>query len=123
MIEVVSGIVVKEGARGHFELAYGPGGAVSELYAEAPGYRGTTLLRDTGDPRRYLAVDLWETRAHREQAEDELAPEVAHLRAAMAEWIESRTELGVYRVLAEGTVRPRSRGRRAGTWSPHRRRG
>ena len=46
MVEIVWEFVVKEEARGQFELAYGPGGAWSKLFARCPGFRGTTLLRD-----------------------------------------------------------------------------
>jgi hypothetical protein len=113
MIEIVWEFVVKEEARGQFELAYGPGGAWSKLFARYPGFRGTTLLRDTKIPRRYLTIDLWETGAQREQALSERKAEYSDLEAAFGEWTESRTELGIFSVLAEATVRPRSRaGRR-----------
>jgi hypothetical protein len=36
MIEIVWEFVVKEEARGQFELAYGPGGAWSKLFARWP---------------------------------------------------------------------------------------
>jgi heme-degrading monooxygenase HmoA len=42
-----------------FERHYGPDGAWVALFREAPGYVGTTLLRDRRDPRRYLAIDRW----------------------------------------------------------------
>jgi hypothetical protein len=113
MVEIVWEFVVKEEARGRFELAYGPGGAWSELFARCLGFRGTTLLRDTKDPRRYLAIDLWDTEAHREQALAERQAEYSELKAAFAGWTESRTEMGVFRVLAEATVRPRGRARRS----------
>jgi heme-degrading monooxygenase HmoA len=111
MIEIVCEFVVKEEARGQFELAYGPGGAWSKLCAEAPGFRGTTLLRDTENPRRYLAIDLWDTEAHRERMLAEHAAEVASLEAAFDGWTESRAELGTFRVMAEATVRPRGKAR------------
>jgi heme-degrading monooxygenase HmoA len=107
MIEVVCAFVVNEEARGQFELAYGPGGAWSELFAGAPGFRGTTLLRDTKDPRRYLTIDLWDTEAQRERALAEREAEYASLDAAFEDWTESRAELGTFRVQAEATVRPR----------------
>lgn len=111
MIEIVCEFVVKEEARGQFELAYGPGGAWSKLCTGAPGFRGTTLLRDTENPRRYLAIDLWDTEAHREQMLAEREAEVASLEAAFDDWTESRAELGTFRVMAEATVRPRGKTR------------
>jgi hypothetical protein len=109
MIEFVWEFVVKEEARGQFELAYGPGGAWSKLFARCPGFRGTTLLRDTKNPRRYLAIDFWDTLAQREQMLAERKAEYSSLEASFGDWTESKTEVGTFRVLAEATVRPRSR--------------
>ena len=111
MIEIVQEFVVKEEARGQFELAYGPGGAWSNLFDRCPGFRGTTLLRDTEDPRRYLAIELWDTAAQREQTLAERKDEYAILEASFADWAESQTEVGTFRVVAEATVRPRGRAR------------
>src|SRR3990170_7985672 len=85
MIEIVWEYVVKDEARGQFELAYGPGGAWSKLFARYPGYRGTTLLRDTKNPRRYLTIDFWETGAQREQMLAERKAEYANLDAAFGD--------------------------------------
>jgi len=113
MVEIVWEFVVKEEARGQFELAYGPGGAWSKLFARCPGFRGTTLLRDTKNPRRYLMIDLWESGALREQALAERKAEYSDLEAAFGEWIESKTEVGIFTVRAEATVRPRGRAGRS----------
>jgi heme-degrading monooxygenase HmoA len=106
MVEIVWEFVVKEESRGRFELAYGPGGAWSKLFARCPGFRGITLLRDTKDPRRYLAFDLWDTAAQREQALAEREAEYSGLDASLGDWTESRTEVGTFSMLAEATVRP-----------------
>jgi heme-degrading monooxygenase HmoA len=98
MVEIIWEFVVKEEARGQFELAYGPGGAWSKLFARSPVFRGTTLLRDTKNPGRYLAIDFWETEAQREQVLAERKAEYSNLDAAFANWTESRTEVGVFRV-------------------------
>jgi heme-degrading monooxygenase HmoA len=109
MIEIVWEFVVKEEARGQFELAYGPGGTWSKLFARCPGFRGTTLLRDTQNPRRYLTIDFWDTLAQREQMLAEREAEYSNLEAAFGDWTESKTEVGIFRVLAEATVHPRGR--------------
>jgi heme-degrading monooxygenase HmoA len=106
MIEIVCKFVVKEEAQGHFELVYGPGGAWSKLFARCPGFRGTTLLRDIKNPRQYLTIDIWDTLAQREQTLTEHQAEYSKLDAAFADWTESKTEVGIFRVLAEATVRP-----------------
>jgi hypothetical protein len=112
MIEIVSEFLVKEATQGQFELAYGRGGAWSNLFARSLGFRGTTLLRDAKNPRRYLAIDLWDTEAEREQALAESKAEYAELQAAFDEWAASRTELGTVQVRAEATVYPRGRSQR-----------
>jgi heme-degrading monooxygenase HmoA len=119
MIEVVWEFVVKEEARGQFELAFGPGGAWSKLFAGRPGFRGTTLLRDTKKPQRYLTIDIWDSEAQREQALAESKAEYTSLDAIFADWTEVKSEMGNFRVLAEATVHPRGRGRRrkAGRYS------
>ena len=115
MIEIVREFVVKEEARGQFELAYGPGGAWSKLLARTAGFRGTTVLRDTVNPGRYLTIDIWDTLAQREQMLEERAADCSNLDATFAGWTESKTEVGIFRVLAEATVRPRGRALRGET--------
>ena len=113
MVEIVWEFVVKAEARGEFELAYGPGGAWSKLFARSEGFRGITLLRDVKDPRRYLAFDLWDTAAQREKALDDQKAEYSTLDAALSDWTESRTAVGTFSMRAEATVRPHSGAGRA----------
>jgi len=112
MIEMIWAFVVKAQTRGQFELAYGPGGAWSNLFTRCPGFRGITVLRDQKNLCRYLTIELWETEDQRENVLVENEAEYAHLEALLAEWIESKTEVGVFGVRAEATVRPRGRAKR-----------
>ena len=120
MIEIVRELVVKEHARGQFELAYGPGGAWSNLMARCPGFHGTTVLRDAVNPGRYLTIDIWDTLADRDRMLEERVAEHASLDATIAGWTESSTEVGVFRALAEATVRPRGTARRGEAGQPRR---
>ena len=121
MIQIVWEFVVKEQARGQFELAYGPGGAWSELFGESPGFRGTAVLRDAENPRRYLTIDLWDTGAPQEERLAERRAQYSSLDAVLGDWIESKSEVGVFRVLAEATVRPSGRARQSRTGEGRRR--
>jgi heme-degrading monooxygenase HmoA len=121
MIEIVWEFIVKEEARGQFELAYGPGGAWSKLFARCQGFRGTTLLRDTKDPRRYLTIDLWDSEDKREQMLAERKDEYANLEADFANWVVSKTELGIFRVQAEATVHPHGKTQRSRAGATRRR--
>lgn len=100
MIEIVWEYIVKEEARGQFELAYGPGGAWSKLFAQSPGFRGTTLLHDTKNPRRYLTIDLWETMVQWEQWLAEHKAEYATLDAAFDDWTDFEIEVGIFSLRA-----------------------
>ncbi|MGC8878869.1 MAG: antibiotic biosynthesis monooxygenase family protein [Anaerolineae bacterium] len=115
MIEMIREFVVREEARCRFELVYGPGGAWSKIFAHCPGFRGTALLRDTKNPRRYLAIDFWDTEDEWEQALAERKAEYASVKATFEGWSESRTEVGIFRVLTEATIRPGGRVRRGRT--------
>ncbi|MCX7707474.1 MAG: antibiotic biosynthesis monooxygenase [Anaerolineae bacterium] len=109
MIEIIREFVVHEEARGRFELAFGPGGAWSRLFGRAAGFRGITVLRDIENRRRYLMFEAWDSDAHRRRALAEHETEGARLEADLAAWAESRTELGVFTMLAEAGVRPARR--------------
>jgi heme-degrading monooxygenase HmoA len=52
---------VRPGCEAAFEEAYGPRGAWAQLFARAPGYLGTELLRDAADALRYVTIDRWES--------------------------------------------------------------
>jgi heme-degrading monooxygenase HmoA len=114
MIEVIYEFVTNLGAGGRFELAFGPGGAWSKLFSGSPGFRGTTLLRDTNDPQRYLIVDLWDSEAAREQAVAEHQDATLALAAELEAWVASEQDLGTFRIVNSATVRPRPSSPRRG---------
>ncbi|MCX7669186.1 MAG: antibiotic biosynthesis monooxygenase [Anaerolineae bacterium] len=106
MIEIVREFVVHEEARHRFELAFGPGGAWSQLFGRAAGFRGITLLRDVNERRRYLMIEVWDSEAHRRRALAEQGAEHARLEADLAAMVTSRIELGAFTMLAAAAVRP-----------------
>jgi heme-degrading monooxygenase HmoA len=112
MIQIVWQYDVKEESRGKFELAYGPGGPWSDLFARSPGFRGTVLLRDTNNPRRYLTIDNWDSKDHHEAMLAEHNDKYSALDAAFHEWTDSQVEIGVFRLLAEASIRPSPGARR-----------
>ena len=54
---------VRSGAEAEFERAYGPDGAWVRLFSGDPAYGWTKLVRDVGQPRRYLTLDYWASAA------------------------------------------------------------
>lgn len=113
MIQVVWEFIVKESAVGRFQRAYGPSGAWSRLFRGYPGFRGTILLRDTENPRRFLTIDFWETGGHRKRMLTEAKVPYSHLDEVLADLTESEDEIGTFSAPTDVTVRQRpSAGRR-----------
>jgi heme-degrading monooxygenase HmoA len=52
-----------EGQESEFERAYSPSGEWALLFGRGDGYLGTELLRRSEDPREYLTLDRWVSRA------------------------------------------------------------
>ncbi len=59
------------GREGEFERAYSGSGHWARLFEQAPGYRGTVLLRPGQAGEWWLTIDRWETEAHFEAFQDE----------------------------------------------------
>ena len=87
-----------------FERAYGPTGDWAQLFARYPGHGGTTLVRDASNPRRFLAIDSWDTEEQRSHMLAEAAADYDRLDALFGELTESEVELGSFK-----TVSPKSR--------------
>jgi heme-degrading monooxygenase HmoA len=121
MIEVVYEFIIKDESRGQFELTFGPGGAWSKLFARSEGFRGTTVMRDVENPCRYLTIELWETADLREKARAEHQTDDSDLDSTLTNWTDSMIEVGIFRVMAEATVRPHGKTRRTKAGKHHRR--
>jgi heme-degrading monooxygenase HmoA len=111
LIQVVWEFVVREKAEQRFMLVFGPGGAWSRAFCDAPGYRGTTLLCDISDSRRFLVFDLWDSAPAREEYLGKHPDGASQLDVALAELVERKTELGVFHMRADATVRARPKRR------------
>jgi len=114
MIEIANEFIVKEGDQGQFELIFGPGGLWSLMFDQAAGYRGTTLLRDTRNPQRYLMIDMWDAEDQRDSFLASHQAQYSDLDAALADCTENQTIIGVYQVRSDATVRRRRKPRRGG---------
>ena len=50
---------ISPGQQARFAEVYGPAGDWAKLFERDSAYRGTRLIRDGREPRRYLTLDLW----------------------------------------------------------------
>lgn len=79
MLHVLWEFEVDAASRAAFESAYGEDGAWVALFRRGDGYGGTSLLRDSAHPGRYLTVDRWQSRAHYEAFQQQHAAAYAAL--------------------------------------------
>jgi hypothetical protein len=79
-----------------FRIAYGPGGAWAALFRRAPGYLGTMLLGDHGNPDRFVTVDRWIDEASYRAFRQRFAAEYADLDAACAAITRAERPLGTF---------------------------
>lgn len=102
MIHIIWEFIVREDRVDEFRRAYAPGGDWHRLFSRYPGYRETTLLADGSHARRFLTVDVWDTRDVREAMRRDAAAEYARLDAAFADLTEVEREIGTFDVVAPG---------------------
>jgi heme-degrading monooxygenase HmoA len=80
--------------RAEFERAYGDDGDWVALFRRSPDYLGTDLLRDRGQPGRYLTVDRWRSAAACEAFRELHAAEMAAIDARCVELTLDERHLG-----------------------------
>jgi quinol monooxygenase YgiN len=68
-----------------FRQRYGPGGPWVALFRRAPGYLDTLLLRDRGDPRRFITIDRWRSAEAYDSFRSAFSAEYAALDARCAQ--------------------------------------
>jgi hypothetical protein len=121
MIQIIWEFVVTAEAIAQFEEAYGPGGAWARLFQAHPGFRGTTLLRDNDNPRRFVTIDHWEIGAHRKRMMAVAKTRYSDLDQAFADLTESEDEIGTFTGSAITMPRRRTTERRRKPGGVHRR--
>jgi len=79
-----------------FEQSYSSAGPWAELFRKSAGYRGTLLLRDADNPRRFLTIDGWENAAAQRALCQNFAKEYEALDCACEALTESERSIGVF---------------------------
>jgi heme-degrading monooxygenase HmoA len=87
------------GQESEFERAYGPSGEWALLFGRGDGYLGTELLRRSEDPREYLTLDRWVSRAAYETFHSRFSSEYRELDRRLEELTEEETLLGTFEAL------------------------
>jgi heme-degrading monooxygenase HmoA len=81
-----------------FEIAYGPDGDWAQLFARAPGFRGTELLRLASEPGVYVTIDRWDSEADFHAAKRRLEQDYVALDRRCEAYTSEETWLGLYAV-------------------------
>jgi len=61
MVATIWRFRVRDGSIADFERAYATDGDWAQLFARAPSYAGTELLKLRGEPGVYVTIDRWRT--------------------------------------------------------------
>jgi heme-degrading monooxygenase HmoA len=81
-----------------FERAYGPAGDWAELFARAPGYAGTELLKHDGEDGIYLTIDRWNSEGDFHAAKRMLERDYDELDRRCEAYTSEETWLGLYTI-------------------------
>jgi heme-degrading monooxygenase HmoA len=79
-----------------FEKFYAATGEWAALFRRCPGFLGTSLLRDTESPARFLTIDRWDTAASHHAMREQFSAEYETLDRACESLTESETRIGVF---------------------------
>lgn len=96
MVQFVWEFIARAGSEGEFERLYSGNGVWAELFAKAPGFLGTSLLRDTENARRFLTIDRWESVEAQFAMRDSFAREYEELDRACEKLTESERHIGIF---------------------------
>ena len=96
MVGIVWEFIVKSEAEAEFRHAYGPEGEWVALFKKYPGYAGTSLLKDTVIPGRFLTIDRWETEALYDQMLESTRQDYARLDKHFSNLTVSERKLGAW---------------------------
>jgi heme-degrading monooxygenase HmoA len=79
-----------------FERTYGPRGEWVQLFRRSPAYIRTELHRDERDPRRFITVDHWQSRAQWTEFREAVKAEFDALDRRCEEMTEHETLIGCF---------------------------
>ncbi len=85
---------VRAGLVEGFEQVYGPEGRWAQFFRTGKEYVGTELVRDAKDPRRYVTLDFWTSRAAYENFRRQHLAEYEAIDTQCEQMTETESELG-----------------------------
>jgi heme-degrading monooxygenase HmoA len=98
VVEFVWEFVARAEHLAAFEAYYSEAGRWAALFAPCPGYRGTRLIRDLENPRRFLTLDAWDDLESYRAMRRDLSREYAALDQACEAFTERERCIGEFEV-------------------------
>jgi len=99
MVRFVWEFVARADRVNEFERHYASSGPWAELFGRSPGYRGTVLLRDQENARRFLTIDSWDNASAYRAMRERFAGEHRELDLRCAAFTESERRIGEFEEL------------------------
>jgi heme-degrading monooxygenase HmoA len=99
MVATIWRFLVRDASIAAFERAYAAGGDWAQLFAQAPGYAGTELLKLHGEPGVYVTIDRWRTEADFHAAKRTLERDYAALDRRCEAYTSEEIWLGLHTLL------------------------
>ncbi len=99
MIHIIWEFQVRAGQEAEFEKHYSGQGTWAQFFRRDPAYRGTRLVRDSSQPRRYVIIDAWDDEASYGAFRVTNRAEYTTIDEQMKGLMESEKRLGVFEVV------------------------
>ena len=96
MIYIVWRFTAKADHVAEFQRHYCAEGSWAQLFRCSPGYHGTTLLRDSAAPNRYLLWDCWDSLASFDRFRQDHGTDYAALDKQCEALTDEETKVGVF---------------------------
>jgi heme-degrading monooxygenase HmoA len=96
MVRFVWEFVARADRVSEFEKHYAGSGAWAQLFGRSEGFRGTQLLRDAENSRRFLTVDSWDNAAAFAAMRERFGNEYAELDRVCENFTESERRIGEF---------------------------
>ena len=96
MIRIIWRFRVRKGLEAEFQGRYSASGDWARLFGKGEGYQGSLLMQDTGDPSRYVVIDLWRDAASFDAFKQAHTAEYAALDQECEALTESEVHLGTF---------------------------
>ena len=96
MIFIVWRFTAKPDRIADFERHYNGEGSWAQLFRRSAGFRGTTLLRDSSVPNRYLLWDSWDSLASFERFKHDHGADYSALDKQCEALTEEEIRIGVF---------------------------